>query len=171
MEKQKKFKKTTKRVTRVPVKTPIVNNCKTLVKVNASTDYKAPNYKAANFRKRKSHSMMDMQRSPSRASTISYLKNNSSGSNLRLHPVISSDGNTIENSFAISEEFYYMVHNSGQLESETDCKMAGMKIFASIMLNAWRRRRDDVKKLTEDLNRLKRGVTFCYFFFFLYKYF
>lgn len=103
---------------------------------------------------------MDIQRGPSRTSTISYLKNNSSGSNMRLHPVISSDGNTLEKSFAISEEFYYMVHNSGQLESEADCKMAGMKIFASIMLNAWRRRRDDVKKLTEDLNRLKRGVWF-----------
>ncbi|KAL5281362.1 hypothetical protein ACFFRR_005014 [Megaselia abdita] len=101
---------------------------------------------------------MDIQRGSSRTSTISYLKNNSSGSNLRLHPVISNDGNTLESSFAISEEFYYMVHNSGQLDSEVDCKMAGMKIFASIMLNAWRRRRDDVKKLTEDLNRLKRGT-------------
>lgn len=101
---------------------------------------------------------MDITRVSSRTSTVSYVKNNSSGSNLRLHPVISSDGNTLEKSFAISEEFYYMVHNSGQLDSEVDCKMAGMKIFASIMLNAWRRRRDDVKKLTEDLNRLKRGV-------------
>lgn len=108
---------------------------------------------------------MDIQRGSSRTSSISYLKNNSSGSNLRLHPVISNDGNTLESSFAISEEFYYMVHNSGQLDTEVDCKMAGMKIFASIMLNAWRRRRDDVKKLTEDLNRLKRGVCFIFWKF------
>lgn len=101
---------------------------------------------------------MEIQRTSSQTSSISFLKNNSSTSTLRLHPVLSNHENSLEKSFAISEEFYQMVYNSGGLQSEADCKMAGMKIFASIMLNAWRRRRDDVKKLTEDLNRLKRGV-------------
>lgn len=40
-----------------------------------------------------------------------------------------------------------------------DPQMAGMRIFATIMLNAWRKRRDEVKQLMEEVSDLKRSVS------------
>ncbi|XP_065357531.1 uncharacterized protein LOC135951758 isoform X2 [Calliphora vicina] len=39
-----------------------------------------------------------------------------------------------------------------------DPQMAGMRIFATIMLNAWRKRRDEVKHLMDEVADLKRGA-------------
>lgn len=53
------------------------------------------------------------------------------------------------------DNYYYAMH-------ERDPHMAGFRIFAKIMLNAWRKRRDEVKHLLEDVTDLKRGVSIIY---------
>lgn len=42
---------------------------------------------------------------------------------------------------------------------ESSSRMAGMRIFLSIMLNAWRKRRDEVKRLIEEVGDLKVVVS------------
>ncbi|XP_053958317.1 cingulin-like isoform X1 [Anastrepha ludens] len=41
--------------------------------------------------------------------------------------------------------------------AETELRLASMRIFTTIMLNAWRRRREDVKRLLLRVEELKRG--------------
>lgn len=57
--------------------------------------------------------------------------------------------------FSHSDSYY---HHFGYDKSDLESRMAGMKIFATIMLNAWRKRRDEVKRLLEEVAELKRGV-------------
>lgn len=42
--------------------------------------------------------------------------------------------------------------------ADTELRLASMRIFATIMLNAWRRRREDVKRLLLKVEDLKKGV-------------
>ena len=53
-----------------------------------------------------------------------------------------------------NQDYYYAV-------PARDPQMAGMRIFATIMLNAWRKRRDEVKQLMEEVSDLKRSVSDC----------
>lgn len=43
--------------------------------------------------------------------------------------------------------------------AQPDPRMAGLRIYTAIMLNAWRKRRDEVKRLVEEVNDLKRAVS------------
>ncbi|XP_075169075.1 uncharacterized protein LOC142241215 [Haematobia irritans] len=52
----------------------------------------------------------------------------------------------------------YSFNNNGFDNKERESRMAGMKIFATIMLNAWRKRRKEVKQLTEEISELKKGA-------------
>ncbi|CAD6998456.1 unnamed protein product [Ceratitis capitata] len=42
--------------------------------------------------------------------------------------------------------------------TEAELRLASMRIFATIMLNAWRRRREDVKRLLVKVEELKKGT-------------
>lgn len=44
---------------------------------------------------------------------------------------------------------------------------AGMRIFCHIMLNAWRKRRDEVRRLIEETNDLKRGVKYSFHYIYI----
>ncbi|XP_019890345.2 uncharacterized protein LOC101893180 isoform X2 [Musca domestica] len=60
-----------------------------------------------------------------------------------------------ETSSIVQKIYGYGQHfsgNSSQLESQT----AGLRIFSIIMLNAWRKRRAEVKRLQEEITELKR---------------
>lgn len=57
--------------------------------------------------------------------------------------------------FPTKEDSYFYLVNEPEC-SELAAKLAGMKIFATIMLNSWRKRRDEVRHLKEEVDRLER---------------
>ncbi|XP_004526648.1 uncharacterized protein LOC101455279 [Ceratitis capitata] len=61
-----------------------------------------------------------------------------------------SSQSSLVNKMFDQNNYYYVIQ-------DRDPKVAGMRIFATIMLNAWRKRRDEVKRLMEEVNHLKRG--------------
>ncbi|XP_039952609.1 uncharacterized protein LOC120769601 isoform X1 [Bactrocera tryoni] len=61
-----------------------------------------------------------------------------------------SSQTSLVNKMFDQNNYYYVIQ-------DRDPKVAGMRIFATIMLNAWRKRRDEVKRLMEEVNNLKRG--------------
>uniref|UniRef100_A0A0K8VW06 Uncharacterized protein n=1 Tax=Bactrocera latifrons TaxID=174628 RepID=A0A0K8VW06_BACLA len=71
-----------------------------------------------------------------------------------------SSQTSLVNKMFDQNNYYYVIQ-------DRDPKVAGMRIFATIMLNAWRKRRDEVKRLMEEVNNLKRGVSLrlCFYLF------
>uniref|UniRef100_A0A0A1XHI7 Serine/threonine-protein kinase MRCK beta n=3 Tax=Zeugodacus cucurbitae TaxID=28588 RepID=A0A0A1XHI7_ZEUCU len=61
-----------------------------------------------------------------------------------------SSQSSLVNKMFDQSNYYYVIQ-------DRDPKVAGMRIFATVMLNAWRKRRDEVKRLMEEVNNLKRG--------------
>lgn len=58
------------------------------------------------------------------------------------------------------DSFVHKVYNQDHYSAlhGQDPQMAGMKIFATIILNAWRQRRNEVKRLMVEIADLKRAV-------------
>uniref|UniRef100_A0A1A9WUF2 Uncharacterized protein n=1 Tax=Glossina brevipalpis TaxID=37001 RepID=A0A1A9WUF2_9MUSC len=56
------------------------------------------------------------------------------------------------------DSFVHKVYNSERSYylPQPDPRMAGLRIYTAIMLNAWRKRRNEVKRLVEEVNDLKR---------------
>ncbi|XP_053961686.1 uncharacterized protein LOC128865385 [Anastrepha ludens] len=120
-----------------------------------------------NFRIRKSVTQMDLKRTrrdnisnyqvlaSSQSQSISGLSNDSRAlmpnSTTDIVGMIgaSSQSSLVKKIFD-QNNYYYVIQ-------DRDPKVAGMRIFATIMLNAWRKRRDEVKRLMEEVNDLKRG--------------
>lgn len=67
----------------------------------------------------------------------------------------------IEKSLELSDDFNCLMNGKNkQIRNENDSKYAALKIFASVMLNAWRRRRADVHRLNDENDQLKKAVRF-----------
>lgn len=98
-------------------------------------------------------------RKGSRTSKSIVHQSQESGHNLALQPSSRGDNCCYERSSLQLRNDYYCFVSENE-ESEVDSKLAGMRVFASIMLNAWRRRRDEVRRLNDELNRIKKGVSF-----------
>lgn len=113
------------------------------------------------FRQRKSFTQMDFNHSRRKMhfplTTSKTHLNNQYENNKALMPTNCSETLTYQkNSFVhkmYNQDNYYLTM------SGRDPQMAGMRIFATIMLNAWRKRRDEVKHLMEEVADLKRGVS------------
>lgn len=117
------------------------------------------------FRQRKSISQMDFvqaRRNPQFSVTASPKRqtaNDGFENNKTLMPwspgdnmMVSTNHSSFVHKMYKQDNYYFAMH-------ERDPHMAGMRIFAIIMLNAWRKRRDEVKHLLEEINDLKRGVS------------
>nr|XP_036225580.1 uncharacterized protein LOC106614935 isoform X2 [Bactrocera oleae] len=120
-----------------------------------------------NFRIRKSITQMDLKRthrdnannysllaSPQSQSLRGLSTNPSALMQNRTSDItglmgVSSQSSLVNKMFD-QNNYYYVIQ-------DRDPKIAGMRIFATIMLNAWRKRRDEVKRLMEEVNSLKRG--------------
>ncbi|XP_036341314.1 uncharacterized protein LOC118750690 [Rhagoletis pomonella] len=121
-----------------------------------------------NFQIRKSVTQMDLKRT-----RRDYLKNRQvlastqspsiSGLSQGSRALMANDNNadiagvmgassqsSLVNKIFDQNSYYYVIQDQNS-------KVAGMRIFATIMLNAWRKRRDEVKRLMEEVNDLKRG--------------
>lgn len=130
-----------------------------------------------NFRIRKSITQMDLKRtcrdngnnypllSSSQSQSLGGLSTNPSALMPNRTSGIAglmgaSSQSSLVNKMFDQNNYYYVIQ-------DRDPKVAGMRIFATIMLNAWRKRRDEVKRLMEEVNNLKRGVSLgwcCYLF-------
>ncbi|KAM7352915.1 uncharacterized protein ACRADG_005250 [Cochliomyia hominivorax] len=117
------------------------------------------------FRQRKSISQMDFNHARRQmnfsvpTSTMHLNNNNNNCEDKKSLTSIRCSENMMvaytKNSFVhkmYNQDNYY-VTMSGR-----DPQMAGMRIFATIMLNAWRKRRDEVKHLMDEVADLKRGA-------------
>ncbi|XP_073831592.1 uncharacterized protein [Musca autumnalis] len=118
------------------------------------------------YRERKSISQMDMKyfnRSPNKNYSSPrdvggglhpkslMMKCNGDGENNNKGVCYSSNN---EGSSIVHKLYGYQFNqNNTQLESQ----MAGLRIFSIIMLNAWRKRRQEVKRLLEEVGELKRS--------------
>ncbi|XP_037811144.1 uncharacterized protein LOC119603237 [Lucilia sericata] len=116
------------------------------------------------FRQRKSISQMDFRHVQRQMNNLSistspmHLSKDSVGNSKALLPADTSGENRTvaypQNSFVhklYNQDSYFLTR------PERDPQMAGMRIFATIMLNAWRKRRDEVKHLMEEVADLKRS--------------
>ncbi|XP_013113665.1 uncharacterized protein LOC106091629 [Stomoxys calcitrans] len=102
------------------------------------------------YRKRKSISQMNFKQfqrlgqSPNKAGTL----------NAAVHEQSLVVSNNFEDcNYAISSHL-----SSPMVHAEPRPRFAEMKIFSIIMLNAWRKRRNEVKHLSEELAELKKGA-------------
>ncbi|XP_055917887.1 kinesin-like protein KIF20B isoform X2 [Eupeodes corollae] len=122
------------------------------------------------YRLKKSFSQMDMKMSKNNTNynnTSQYHSNffhhqdnyNNYGTVALPKPVLKSkttDSNKTDFCPSKDSSLLYLVN-------EPECgefgpKLAGMKIFATIMLNSWRNRRDEVRRLKEELEQLQKKV-------------
>lgn len=116
------------------------------------------------FQHRKSISQMDFNRTrpqinfPVPSSPVNSKTNCLNDEDLMSAPrVVELPVTYSRNSFVhkmYNQDYYYGVPGR-------DPQMAGMRIFATIMLNAWRKRRDEVKQLMDEISDLKRTVSGC----------
>ncbi|KAL9928025.1 uncharacterized protein ACN427_003792 [Glossina fuscipes fuscipes] len=114
----------------------------------------------SSFRQRKSFSQMDFKHArrnmsetvAMRQSPINGNRNNVMCRKFSCSPAMVAQ--TKQDSFTHNlyndDDPYYTVH--------PDPRMAGLRIYTAIMLNAWRKRRDEVKRLVEEVNDLKRAA-------------
>lgn len=105
------------------------------------------------FRVRKSLSLMEIQRlrknvRPGNAMLATNLMNNMS-----LSPNHYMD---FERTMKLKNDYFCFVDKTDS-EAQIEGKLAGMKVFGFIMLNAWRRRRDEVRRLTEEINKVRQS--------------
>lgn len=112
------------------------------------------------YRQRKSISQMDMKHFRRNLQMPCQSANNDnnamvSSSNCMENQVVYSHN---DSSFVHKMYHHYNEMGYGFGTQHQDPRMAGMKIFAIIMLNAWRKRRDEVKRLMEEIAELKKGV-------------
>ncbi|XP_055917889.1 repetitive organellar protein-like isoform X2 [Eupeodes corollae] len=74
-------------------------------------------------------------------------------------PVLKSkttDSNKTDFCPSKDSSLYYLVNKPER--SELRSKLAGMKIFTTIMLNSWRNKRDEVRRLKDELENYQRKV-------------
>uniref|UniRef100_A0A1A9ZN76 Uncharacterized protein n=1 Tax=Glossina pallidipes TaxID=7398 RepID=A0A1A9ZN76_GLOPL len=112
------------------------------------------------FRQRKSFSQMDFKHARRNMSeTVAMRQSPSTGNrnNVMCQKFSCSPAvvpQTKQDSFAHN---LYNVDNT-YYTAQPDPRMAGLRIYTAIMLNAWRKRRDEVKRLVEEVNDLKRAA-------------
>lgn len=93
------------------------------------------------FRSRKSLSMLELQRNKVRARRTICNNANSQEAGDTNDGTVASDASKSHN--------YSFWHE----EDRKQFKPAGMKIMYCVILNAWRKRRDDVQRLNEDIKK------------------